>query len=74
MRVAEETGRRAGMEKSMLTCFKSNEAALEFYFHLDYHTDESSPEPRKLRNGVIREPDYIILSKQLQKNQEVGAH
>ena len=66
MTIIEETGRRTGMAKSMLTVFVCNAAAMEFYERLGYRIDEFSPEPRKLRNGVVKEPDYHILSKRLQ--------
>ncbi|KAI4217445.1 MAG: hypothetical protein LQ351_000040 [Letrouitia transgressa] len=61
----EAVGRNTEMEKSMLTVFVENEGALEFYDKLGYEKDEYSPGPRKLRNGVIKEPTYIILSKRL---------
>ncbi|KAL9043488.1 MAG: hypothetical protein Q9214_003327 [Letrouitia sp. 1 TL-2023] len=61
----EAVGRNAEMEKSMLTVFVENKAALKFYDKLGYKKDEYSPGPRKLRNGVTKEPTYIILSKRL---------
>ena len=66
MTIIEEVGRRAGMAKCMLTVFSCNAAAIAFYTRIGYQIDEFSPEPRKLRNGVIKEPDYNILSKPLQ--------
>lgn len=59
----EGIGRAVGLEKSMLTVFKSNEIARRFYERLGYEVDEYSPRPRKLRNGTIKEVDYLILSK-----------
>ena len=65
MRQAERIGRRAGLEKTMLTVFRSNEAAIRFYKKLGYEKDKYSPEPRKLRGGKVKEADYLILSKNL---------
>lgn len=61
----EEVGRKAGVAKAMLTVFVENEGALKFYEKLGYEEDEFSPGPRKLRNGVVKNPTYIILSKAL---------
>ena len=65
MSLVEGAGRKAGMKKLMLTVFASNKAAKSFYKGLGYGVDEYSPEPRRLRSGVIKEPDYAILSKEL---------
>ncbi|KAL1847424.1 N alpha-acetyl-transferase [Paecilomyces lecythidis] len=65
MDLYEEIGRRVGLEKAMLTVFKANAVASKFYERLGYEVDEYSPQPRKLRNGTIKEPDYVILSKPL---------
>jgi ribosomal protein S18 acetylase RimI-like enzyme len=65
MTLFEQIGRNIGLEKVMLTVFVSNTHALRFYDKLGYVIDEYSPEPRKLRNGTIKEPDYRILSKVL---------
>ncbi|KAJ5498133.1 Acyl-CoA N-acyltransferase [Penicillium expansum] len=61
----EGIGRAVGLEKSMLTVFKSNEIARRFYDRLGYEVDEYSPQPRMLRNGTIKDVDYLILSKML---------
>ncbi|EKV04297.1 Acyl-CoA N-acyltransferase [Penicillium digitatum] len=61
----EGIGRAVGLEKSMLTVFKSNEIARRFYERLGYEVDEYSPRPRMLRNGTIKDVDYLILSKML---------
>jgi len=61
----ESIGKNVGVEKIMLTVFKANRRAVEWYHKLGYVEDEFSPEPRKLRNGTIKEPTYIILSKPL---------
>lgn len=61
----EEIGRLVGLEKAMLTVFKSNATARRFYEKGGYEVDEYSPQPRRLRNGTIKEFDYLILSKRL---------
>ena len=61
-------GRRIGLEKVMLTVFRSNEKAVRFYYKLGFTEDEYSPPPRILRNGMVKEPDYMILSKSLRSN------
>lgn len=65
MEMMEEVGKKARVEKAMLTVFKANKAAMTFYERLGYKEDEYSPRPRKLRGGVVKEPDYMILSKRL---------
>ncbi len=66
MSFVEAIGREVGVEKAMLTVFKSNNRAVKWYEKLGYAEDEFSPEPRKLRNGTVKEPTYVILSKTLQ--------
>ena len=65
LHVVETIGANVGVEKSMLTVFKANERAVTWYRKSGYSTDEFSPPPRRLRNGVIKEPTYVILSKPL---------
>ena len=65
MNLVEEVGRRVGVEKAMLTVFKANERAVKMYQSLGYREDEFSPAPRKLRNGTVKEPSYVIFSKDL---------
>ncbi|KAL8947709.1 MAG: hypothetical protein Q9222_006033 [Ikaeria aurantiellina] len=65
MSLMEEVGRRVGVEKSMLTVFVENQSALNFYENLGYSRDENSPEARTLRNGKVKMPSYVILSKSL---------
>ena len=67
MQKLEDIGRRIGLEKAMLTVFKSNSKAMRLYERLGYSPDEFSPEPRTLRNGTVKEPDYLILSKPLRE-------
>ncbi|QSZ30851.1 hypothetical protein DSL72_000409 [Monilinia vaccinii-corymbosi] len=50
-----------GVQKTMLTCFTANEAALSFYKKLGYGKDEYSPEPKRLKGGRVVESDYVIL-------------
>lgn len=61
----EDIGKAVGLEKAMLTVFKSNTVARAFYEKGGYGVDENSPQPRRLRNGTIKEVDYLILSKML---------
>lgn len=68
MRMLEGIGWKVGVEKAMLTVFVANEGAIEFYSRLGYEEDEYSPRPRKLRNGIIKKADYVILSKRLRKD------
>lgn len=63
MRTLEDIGSRVGLEKAMLTVFKSNSKALRSYERLGFGVDEYSPQPRRLRNGRVKEADYLILSK-----------
>ena len=68
MSIFEGAGSIAEVKKAMLTVFKANEKALRFYEKLGYAEDDFSPRPRKLRNGVLKEPDYVILSKEILGN------
>jgi ribosomal protein S18 acetylase RimI-like enzyme len=65
MAVVEGVGRNVGVEKSMLTVFKTNSRAVKMYEGLGYSEDEFSPGPRNLRNGTVKQPSYVILSKDL---------
>lgn len=53
------------MDKVMLTVFTCNARAVKFYQRFGFSTDDISPQPRKLRNGVIKVPDYAIMSKRI---------
>lgn len=66
--IFEDIGRNIGLDKSMLTVFKSNKSAMRFYERIGYVEDEFSPRPVKLRNGRTKEFDYMILSKSLSTN------
>lgn len=65
MGIMEMVGRRAEVAKAMLTVFVANKGALKFYEKLGYEKDEFSPASRNLRNGVMKNPTYLILSKSL---------
>jgi len=65
MDVVEGIGRNVGVSKVMLTVFKANAAAVGWYARLGYREDEFSPAARRLRNGTVKEPTYLILSKSL---------
>lgn len=64
--MVETIGANVGVEKTMLTVFKANERAVTWYHKSGYSTDDFSPPARRLRNGVVKEPTYAILSKPLQ--------
>jgi ribosomal protein S18 acetylase RimI-like enzyme len=49
--------------KVMLTCFLSNQRALDFYRKMGFEKDSISPGTRKLRSGKTFTPDYVIMSK-----------
>ena len=70
MAIMENVGSKVAIEKAMLTVFVKNGAAMSFYDTLGYQIDEFSPEPKTLRNGVVKEPDYVILSKVLSSKTE----
>ena len=63
MEVMEMIGDGVGVEKAMLTVFRSNERAVKAYGSWGYRTDEFTPEARKFRDGTVKEPSYVILSK-----------
>ncbi|OCT46075.1 putative N-acetyltransferase [Cladophialophora carrionii] len=67
MDLAEQIARNIGLAKVMLTVFRANKRAVGWYTKLGYQEDDFSPGPRKLRNGTVKEPSYIILSKQLKR-------
>lgn len=54
MEVANSLSRSFNMDKTMLTVFRANKQALQFYKKLRFSPDKSSPESN--------EQDYIILS------------
>ncbi|EAW10288.1 N-terminal L-serine N(alpha)-acetyltransferase NAT4 [Aspergillus clavatus NRRL 1] len=66
MTLLESIGNKVGLEAAMLSCFRSNQGALRFYESIGYREDESSPRPTRLRRGEVQ-PDYYILSKQLER-------
>ncbi|KAI8623768.1 acyl-CoA N-acyltransferase [Xylariaceae sp. FL1651] len=55
------------IEKVMLTCFLSNQKALAFYKGVGFEKDPISPVPRKLRYGREFVPDYVIMSKAVER-------
>lgn len=70
MKHMEDVGRKAGVKKAMLTVFEANRAARAFYEKLGYAEDDFSPPPKKLRGGIVKWSDYIILSKSLFDDRE----
>lgn len=65
LELLEQAGRTARVRKAMLTVFRANTTAVEFYEKRGYVEDDYSPRPRKLRGGKTVVPDYVILSKDL---------
>lgn len=61
------------MDKVMLTVFTCNHRAMAFYRRCGFDVDETSPQPRKLRNGVVKELDYAIMSKTIDRRHSVLA-
>jgi N-alpha-acetyltransferase 40 len=55
-----------GVDKLMLTVFTCNQRALEFYQKTDFVRDDISPQPRILRGGKVKLPEYQILSKRIE--------
>lgn len=70
--MVEDMGRSVGVNKSMLTVFRSNQKTIDWYHHLGYVVDEYSPADKVLRGGKIKQSDYLILSKNLYKGS--GGH
>lgn len=67
--IVEAIGRSVGVDKSMLTVFRSNEKAVKVYEHLRYEVDEYSPQDRVFRDGTVKQSDHLILSKRLKEPQ-----
>jgi ribosomal protein S18 acetylase RimI-like enzyme len=67
MHVVEAFAQNVAVSKVMLTVFRTNRRAVDWYTKQGYQEDEYSPGPRKLRNGTVKQPSYIILSKQMNR-------
>ncbi|KAG8625488.1 hypothetical protein KVT40_007239 [Elsinoe batatas] len=65
MNLVEHIGASVGVDKSMLTVFRSNDKAVKWYERLGYTVDEYSPPDKKLRGDKVKQADYLILSKTL---------
>ncbi|KAF3918340.1 hypothetical protein ABW21_db0207242 [Orbilia brochopaga] len=74
LEVAEEFGKRVGVEKAMLTVFDSNKGARRFYEREGYDLDEISPEPKILRSGLVKPPTFHILSKPFENASSMEAY
>jgi N-alpha-acetyltransferase 40 len=75
MNIVETVASRTGaVEKLMLSVFTRNQGARAFYSKQGYEIDEYSPREKRLRSGVIKEPDYEILSKMVKRevNKEIA--
>lgn len=55
------------VEKVMLTVFTRNRRAVEFYHKCGFVRDGISPQPRTLRGGKLKMPEYEILSKRVER-------
>ena len=63
MNIVEAMAKQNDIPKVMLTVFRANQAALDFYQHgLSYTIDDNSPSKHTTNNVVV---DYEILSKQV---------
>lgn len=58
------------IDKVMLTVFTCNTRAMGFYRRCGFEVDDLSPRPRKLRNGIVKKPDYAIMSKRVDRDQK----
>lgn len=69
-KLCEQISRQTGaVEKMMLSVFTRNTIAVEFYkIKLEFEVDEFSPREKRLRGGIIKTPDYEILSKSIERN------
>jgi ribosomal protein S18 acetylase RimI-like enzyme len=67
--LAELIASKTMMEKLELSVFRRNAHAESFYRNLGFVTDETSPQPRKVRNRSI-EPDWLVLSKKVARKHE----
>lgn len=61
------------VDKVMLTVFTCNKRAVEFYQKCDFVRDEISPQPRTLRGGKVKVPEYEILSKRVEHRGDTTA-
>ena len=64
--LAENIAASTKMKKVMLTVFTSNEAAVSAYKKCGWVVDEDSPAPKKMRGGVVKACDYLIMSKSIE--------
>lgn len=65
MSLNEDIAKKIGLEKCILTVFTCNLQAEGMYRALGYEDDECCPATRVLRDGRVRRPKYLILSKSL---------
>jgi len=63
LRIVEEVAASSKMRKVMLTVFVSNTHAIDMYKRCGWEVDEDSPAPKVMRSGVVKECDYLIMSK-----------
>lgn len=75
MEVMEGVGRRCGVQKSMLTVFESNGAAIKFYEGLGYKVDGCSPKPQsQSQSGEVSGEREVEVGRRLRsgKVRDVG--
>ncbi|KAI3390468.1 hypothetical protein diail_9568 [Diaporthe ilicicola] len=61
------------VDKVMLTVFTCNKRAVDFYHKCGFVRDGISPQPRMLRGGKVKVPEYEILSKRIERLPDAAA-
>ena len=74
IKAIERMAESAGITKSMLTVFISNQPAVAVYKKLGYVKDAASPEDRKLKSGkVLYKATQLFMSKEAGVQSSGGA-
>lgn len=66
MDLVDVMGKRMRVEKIMLTVFRTNKKASDWYQRRGFREDDCSPKTKKLRSGAVRQCEYIIMSKEIE--------
>ncbi|KAK4952909.1 N alpha-acetyl-transferase [Elasticomyces elasticus] len=61
--LAHSIAENVGLEKTMLTVFRSNTRGRALYEKCGFAEDECSPKKIYLRGGKVKKADYVIMSK-----------